>query len=270
MNNKNYKRRALESILKTAVDQFPATLVTGPRQSGKTTLLKHLFSDSFSYISLEPPDVRQSASADPRGFLAIHKPPIIMDEIQYAPALLAYIKEIIDGNRTKTGQFLLTGSQNLLLSEHVSETLAGRMAVLRLMPFSNCEKHDQSQRQFFWENHGNSSQLPASAVPELWDSLLQGFYPEPVTQPDLTRSLWYSSYVQTYLERDIRSLRQVGDLMQYQSFLKILAARSGQILNLSDVSRDLGIAVNTAKTWLSILEATHQIIVPSTLFRKHR
>nr|HPQ41226.1 ATP-binding protein [bacterium] len=194
-------------------------------------------------------------------FLALHTPPVIMDEIQYAPELLAYIKEIIDEDRSRNGQFLLTGSQDLLISEKVSETLAGRMAVLRLMPFTNSEKHGQPQRVFFWDDSGKRRQLPASSGPSLWDSLVQGFYPETVTRPGLNRSLWYGSYLQTYLERDIRSLRQIGDLMQYQSFLKILASRSGQILNLSDVSKDIGIALNTSKTWLSILEATHQIIV---------
>ena len=261
MKAQAYKQRTLESILKASINEFPATLITGPRQSGKTTLLKHLFEESYNYVSLEPPDVRQSAIEDPRGFLAINKPPVILDEIQNAPDLLAYIKEIIDSNRSETGQFLLTGSQNLLLSDQVSETLAGRMAVLRLMPFANCEKHNQPQQPLFWEKTGDDPELPASSTPELWDSLLQGFYPEPVTQTGRARSLWYSSYLQTYLERDIRSLRQVGDLMQYQSFLKILAAQSGQILNLSDISRDLGVALNTAKIWLSILEATYQIII---------
>ena len=134
-----YIKRTLEPVLKKAVAEFPAVVLTGPRQSGKTTLLKHLFGKRFRYVSLEPPDVRASAMEDPRGFLDMYSPPVIFDEVQYASSLLAYIKEKIDADRDKSGQYLLTGSQNLLLMEKVTESLAGRAAMLRLLPLSRRE-----------------------------------------------------------------------------------------------------------------------------------
>jgi predicted AAA+ superfamily ATPase len=255
-----YIPRALEPILRKAAAQFPAVVLTGPRQSGKTTLLKHVFGNAFGYVSLEPPDVRASAAADPRGFLALNPAPVIFDEVQYAPGLLPYIKESIDERRNQHGQYFLTGSQNLLLTEQVTESLAGRAAMLRLLPLSLREENGRSLAPLPWEPSANhKKRRPISA--DLWENFLRGGYPELVAQPDRDLSLWHSSYVQTYLERDVRSLRQVGDLISFQSFLRALAARAGQLLNLADLSRDLGVAVNTAKAWLSVLEATFQVVV---------
>jgi hypothetical protein len=236
-------------------------ILTGPRQSGKTTLLKHVFGETAGYVSLEPPDVRAAAAADPRGFLEMHPAPVIFDEVQYAPDLLPYIKEIIDDRRHVHGQYLLTGSQNLLLTEQVTESLAGRAALLRLLPVSYREESGRPFDPLPWEpapKHRATSRVMAS---DLWKRFLRGGYPELVADPKRDVSLWHSSYVQTYLERDVRSLRQVGDLLSFQSLLRVLAARSGQLLNLTDVARDLGVAVNTAKAWLSVLEATYQVIV---------
>lgn len=256
----NYIPRQLEMQVRKAANEFPAVLIVGPRQSGKTTLLKHLFGGQLPIISLEPPDVRLAAQSDPRGFLNLYPAPIAFDEIQYTPGLLPYIKEIIDTNRNMTGQYILTGSQNLLLMSQVTESLAGRSAVLKLMPLTRREKARIAEDSFPWEDLPVPS-LPSESPFDLWNQILRGSYPEPVSHPEQDFRLWQASYIQTYLERDVRNLRNVGDLTQFQVFLRALAARSAQILNLSDLARDVGVAVNTAKDWISILEASFQIII---------
>ena len=255
----SYIPRAIEKVLRRAAREFPAVVLTGPRQSGKTTLLRKVFGDTHRYTSLEAPDIRAAAAADPRGFLAAHAPPVLFDEVQYAPDLLPFIKEAIDDHRTRRGQYLLTGSQNLLLTAAVSESLAGRAAMLRLLALSQREMGGLAPRPLPWESRGPA--VRASWPGPLWSGVLRGGFPELAIEPSRNISLWHASYVHTYLERDVRGLRQIGDLTQFQSFLRVLAARSGQLLNLTDISRDIGLTVNTAKAWLSVLEATYQVMV---------
>jgi predicted AAA+ superfamily ATPase len=257
-----YIPRSLEPVLKKAFSQFPAVVLVGPRQSGKTTLLKHLFGDQCPIVSLEPPDVRFAALSDPRGFLDLYPPPVVFDEIQVAPALLPYIKELVDSHRDRPGQYILTGSQNLLLMQQVTESLAGRAAVLQLLPMSQWEVDHHPQGILPWEKGKVASPPPpGQPVHDLWAHILRGFYPEIVSDPDREARLWQASYVQTYLERDIRNLRNIGDLTLFQTFLRALASRCGQILNLSSLARDVGVSVNTAKDWISLLEASFQVFL---------
>ncbi len=262
----NYLNRSLEPVLQRAVTEFPAVVLTGPRQSGKTTLLKHLFGSDYGYLSLELPDVRAAAEEDPRSFMARFPPPVIYDEVQFVPGLLPYIKERIDEDRSRAGQFLLSGSQNLLLNERITESLPGRAAILHLLPMSGREACGNVHAPLVWEaDHGTGTGLPLPPR-TFWSQILRGGYPELVAGPRRDLQLWHSSYIQTYLERDVRSLRQIGDLGRFRSFLRAIAARTGQLLNLSDISRDLGVAVNTAKAWLSILEATYQVFIVRPYF----
>jgi len=263
-----YIKRTLEPVLKKAASEFPALVLTGPRQSGKTTLLQHLFGKRCHYVSLEPPDVRAAAVEDPRGFLEMHPPPVIFDEVQYAPNLFPYVKEKIDANRDRRGQYLLTGSQNLLLMEKITESLAGRTAVFRLLPLSRREAEGQPGVSLPWESKRRLQTGSKISYRKLWEYFLRGGYPELTKDIGRDINLWHGGYVQTYLERDVRTLRQIGDLSQFQNFLRALAARSAQLLNLADLARDLGVAVNTARAWLSVLEATYQVIVLRPYFTK--
>jgi len=259
--NGNYIQRSLEVTLKRAAEHFPSVTLTGPRQSGKTTLLKQLFGSTHRYVSMEMPQLRALVEADPEAFFRSYPPPLIIDEAQYAPIIFPYVKEIIDNRRSEKGLFILSGSQNFALLSRITESLAGRTAVLRLLPLSYRELVESEESLLPWERDDSPIADRITAPVPIWNSLWKGFYPELATLPDSEWQQWHGSYIQSYLERDVRSLRQVGDLAQFQAFLQILAARSAQLLNLSDVARDIGISANTAKHWLSVLEASYTIII---------
>ncbi len=255
-----YKKRVLSKTIQRAIKTFPAIVVTGPRQSGKTTLYKMLFSNTHNFVSLENPDIRVRAKEDPVSFLNQYRPPVIIDKIQYLPELLSYIKTEIDSDR-KPGNWLFTGSQNFILMDNISQSLAGRIATLSLLPFSisellNNAKNAKDYTNWLSNKKNNSIVNNNLLFSEL---ILRGFYPEISANKKVDRKLWCSSYITTYLERDIRSLTSIGDLSQFERFLIACAVRTGQILNLSDLARDIGISVPTAKRWLSLLETGHQI-----------
>lgn len=236
-----YSRR-LSDVLVRRASERPVVWLSGPRQSGKTTLLKKLFLKKYRYISFDAPDVRERCLADPRTFLESLGGPAILDEIQYLPELLHYIKESVDSNR-RPGRFILTGSQNFRLMAGITETLAGRVGLLNLYPLSLAE-----------------SGCPLTPL-AVWKRLHRGSYPELSAAPRLDSQAWYADYLQTYLERDVRGVLRVGNLRDFTRFLIACAARSGQILSLSDLARDVGIAVSTAKQWLSLLEASFQVFL---------
>lgn len=262
-----FKHRILEKVIKRAMKTFPAVVITGPRQSGKTTILKTLFSKTHSFVSLEDPNTRIRAKEDPIGFLNANPPPVIFDEIQYVPELFSYIKTRIDERRLP-GQWLFTGSQNFTLMQGVSESLAGRVAVLSLLPFSFSEKIGRAEKaKEITKWISSFPSLTYSSSLSLAEYILRGNYPEIASNQKVDRQLWCSSYIATYLERDIRNLAHVGDLSQFEIFLRLCATRTGQILNLSDLARDVGISVPTAKRWISLLETGHQIYLLYPYYR---
>ncbi len=235
--------RALTAKLRQLGASFPVVTLTGPRQSGKSTLVRQVF-DTLPYASLEDPDVRELALTDPRRFLAAYPQGAVLDEVQRVPSLFSYLQSIVDQQPTATAltaPYVLTGSQNFLLLHAITQTLAGRTAVLRLLPLSYAEL-------------SAAGQLPAT----LAALLLQGGYPR-LTQVPLAPADFYPSYIQTYLERDVRLLQNVSDLSTFTRFVRLCAGRIGSPLNLSSLASDCGVAVNTAKAWLSVLEASYVV-----------
>jgi uncharacterized protein len=257
-----YRPRRLAATLKRALRTFPAALVTGARQSGKTTLLRNELA-RYRYLSLERPDARARALSDPEGFLNDAGAPLILDEIQYAPVLLHHLKDRIDADR-RPGRYVLTGSQTFALMRGVSQSLAGRVAVLSLDPLSAGEATgtpeamppDRLLARVF--GHGKAP-LRAAPAPQAADWLLRGGYPEPRLNRRVDREIWFASYVQTYLERDVRDLLRVSDLESFRRFLFLVATRTGQLLNLAELGGELGVSAPTVRQWLSVLQ-TSQVV----------
>lgn len=228
-------KREIESELKQLATEYPVVTVIGPRQSGKTTMVQHVFPEK-KYANLEFPDIRAMALDDPRGFLEQFPDGAILDEIQRAPELLSYIQPLVD-QRDQKGMFILTGSHQLELQEAVSQSLAGRTAILSLLPM-------------------NLAELKAAGFDLTVDEwLLKGGYPR-IYKDHLDPTKAYRNYFQTYVERDLRQLIQVKDLMQFNRFVQILAGRIGQIINMEEIGGEIGISSHTVKEWISILEAS--------------
>jgi len=257
-----YRTRTLERYFLQASRQFPVTLVAGARQVGKTTLLQHLVSDDRTYVTLDDPLVLTLAKSDPALFMQRFPAPLLIDEIQYAPELLPYIKMESDKFH-KSGLFWLTGSQQFHLMKGVSESLAGRVGIIQLLGLSRRELNGQghnSEPFLPLPKGGAGAKRPDSgddiSLKELYNLIWQGSFPAIALTTNNNRDIFYSSYVQTYLQRDVRDLARVGDEMAFLRFLRAAAARTGQLLNLAELARDVDIAYNTAKNWLSILQAS--------------
>ncbi len=245
-----YLPRACETILQEAVRQFPVVGLTGPRQTGKSTTLRKLF-PGYQYTTLDDPTLRSRATTDPGLFIESMGTPCIIDEIQYAPELLPYIKMQVDKGRPRTGQYLLTGSQIFPLMSGITESLAGRISLFELLGFS-LDELGLNKR--------------GSSTPKLFETLFRGFYPEPAVHGVDSR-LFYGSYLQTYLERDIRQISSVHDLRLFQQFLELLAARVGNLLNMNELARDCGISHTTARKWISLLESTRIVYLLRPYFK---
>jgi len=234
--------RAVEPRLLRSAKTRPVIVLTGARQTGKTSTFLRLF-PKYSFVSLDLPTEAEQAEKDPRSFLARHPPPVIIDEVQYAPGLFRHLKAEVDAHRTRNGQFLLTGSQKFTLMKNVSESLAGRADIVELETLSFAEIR---------------AALPQTGVET---AIVRGGFPELYANLDIDLVAFYNSYLATYLERDVRALTNVGNLRDFERFLRACALRSANLLNKADLARDVGIAPSTANQWLSMLEASGQAVL---------
>lgn len=259
-----YLVRTLEKSIQKVSDFFPVLLVTGPRQVGKTTILQACGAEKRNYVSLDTLENRSLAQKDPALFLQRFKAPLLIDEIQYAPQLFPYIKAIVDEQK-QSGMYWLTGSQQFHLMKNVSESLAGRVGILHLEGFSQSERDGQPERSPFLPTQeaieARSAHAPKTDIEAIFHQIWKGAYPKMHEADDDMWQLFYDAYVQTYIERDIRELGSVGNELDFLKFMKVLAARTGQLLNYSDIARDVGISAPTVKAWVSLLQTSGLIFI---------
>ena len=253
----NYISRNLEKVVSEVTKEYPVVLVTGPRQVGKTTMLQKLMEGTNrSYVSLDDLNERNLAKTDPELFLQLHKPPVLIDEVQYAPELFTYIKIHVDQNHNP-GDFWLTGSQVFKLMRGVQESLAGRVAVLSLTSLSQAEICGGQMEPFRIDLDGllaRSKERKQADTRDIFDRIFRGSMPAIVSGQNSNHQIFYSSYLTTYIERDVRELSDVIDSLKFLHFITAVAARCGQMLNVADIARDADINQKQAKDWLGILE----------------
>lgn len=255
------KKRTLDSTLNQASSLFSVVLVTGPRQVGKTTLLEFCATHNRNYVTLDDLEQRDLAQHDPALFLQMHPSPVIIDEVQYAPGLLSMIKMVVDKEK-KPGLFWLTGSQKFHLMKGITETLAGRVAVIDMLGFSQSEIEERADKSppflptKVWLDNAKQYANRPKKLMEIYNSIWRGSYPKLLLDSNMPRDMFYKSYIQTYIQRDVRDLTKVGNEIAFQKFLRAIAARTGQLLNYADLARDVDIDQKTAKAWLSILETS--------------
>ena len=229
----------MEKTLRQYLATFPCVGLTGPRQSGKSTMVKKVLAGRYRYVSFDDHDIVRDFYEDPKKFMRRHTDRVVFDEIQKVPEIFNYVKLAVDEDRQRKGKFVLTGSSQFAFMRKVTESLAGRIGLLTLLPFEYRE-------------------MPSNLLEE---SIYRGAYPELVISSYAHFKSWYSAYIDTYLYRDVRDLGNIGELRDFRRCLQLLASRTAQLLNMSDVARDLGVAVNTVKRWISILEASYIIFL---------
>lgn len=234
-----YVTRTAESLIATYLKDFPVVGVTGPRQSGKSTMLNHLLGASYRYVTFDDYHTTEWFNTDPVGFMDEFSNRVVFDEVQVVPDIFKHIKNAVDRDRRRCGKFVLTGSSQFAFLKGVSESLAGRIGLLTLLPFEYAEVPNTQKKK----------------------SIALGCYPERIAKNYVRSANWFSSYLDTYLTRDIRALSDIGDIRDFRRCIRLLAARAGQILNMSDLSRDIGVTVATIKKWISVLEASYIIFL---------
>ena len=265
-----YHRRSIEQIISEYKEQFPILLLTGPRQVGKSTLFKELFREEYKYFSLDDPILKEQIINDPRLFLKNNPEKLIIDEIQYAPSIFPYLKMKVDENR-EDGMYLMTGSQAFVLMKNVSETLAGRVGILELQGTSLREQFNIEFNKPFIPNEEYISEREKNITEytNLWQRIHRGYMPELVFNDKKKWEFFYSSYVQTYIERDVRDLINISDESKFLKFMISLASRSGELLNYGAVANEVGVSNETVKRWVSVLRTSRIIYLMEPYFNNH-
>jgi predicted AAA+ superfamily ATPase len=267
-----YIQRCLKKTIINASQSFPVILLTGPRQVGKTTLLQQIDEDRH-YVTLDNLEDRMLAKTDPAGFLQRYAPPVLIDEVQYAPELFSYIKILADKHK-KPGMFWLTGSQQFELMKNVTESMAGRVAIFRLLGLSLDEENGDPNVQVFIPEESYLVTRKASAtqltIPAVFQKIWRGSFPFVVTNdnPD-NRERFYQSYISTYIQRDVRDFMQIANQDSFLRFMQVAAARTGQLINYANLARDVGVSQPTVKTWVTILRACGLVYILQPYFNNH-
>ena len=255
-----YYQRHIEKKIFEAKSMFKVLLITGPRQVGKTTTLKHLFKDSYNYVTLDDVTELTIAKEDPKLFFMNHPLPLIIDEVQLAPSLFREIKRIVD-NLEVYGQIILTGSQTFHLMAQITETLAGRIGILEFQGLSLREINEENFNMSFVPNDLFIKSIRKPMMEDLWTIIHKGSMPELYNKPEIDWQLYYASYVRTYIERDVRSLLNVKNLDTFSRFIISVAARTGSILNYTNISNEIGVDIKTVQSWIKVLEASGIILL---------
>lgn len=252
--------RTIEDKIRESIKVFPVIVITGARQVGKSTVVYQFVKEGFKYVSLDNLEDRRLAQSDPRYFIELHGYPLIIDEVQYAPVLMEIIEEIVNKKRLKQendkGLFILTGSQTFKLMKNVTQSMAGRAAVLFMEPLSRNEINEENEQPFIPDCNMIHKNIKPESVQSIFQKIIKGYYPEIYSNELITHEMFYARYVTTYIERDINELINIKNKNKFHDFMQVLASLTGQQLNMSTISRAIGISVKTIREWLSVLEAS--------------